>query len=104
MRKIKAEAMKMKNFRTSDLSLAAFLMTLDFPLLKTEGNGRRVAFHFPSTADEAAPGYLQGEKVSARAFSAAMRDLKSLIFSQQRGVTRMNMETKENAEYRKPSG
>ena len=71
----------MENFTTSDLSLAAFLMTLDFPLLKTEGNGRRVAFHFPSTAAEAAPGYLQGEKVSARTFSAAMRDLKSLIHS-----------------------
>jgi len=73
---------KTEHFKTSDLSLAAFLMTLDFPLLKTEGNGRRVAFHFPSTAAEAAPGYLQGNKVSARAFSAALRDLKSLIHSQ----------------------
>ena len=72
----------MQDFKTSDLSLAAFLMTLDFPLLKTEGNGRRVVFYFPSTAAEAATGYLQGEKVSARAFSAAMRDLKSLIHSQ----------------------
>mgnify|MGYP001284522462 CR=1 FL=1 len=74
----------MSNFRTSDLSTAAFLMTLEFPLLKTEVNGRRVVFHFPSKAADAAPGYLQGEKVSARAFSAAERDLKSLIHSQHR--------------------
>jgi len=82
----------MQNFKTSDLSVAAFLMTLDFPLLKTEGNGRRVVFYFPSTAAEAAPGYLRGEKVSARAFSASVRDLKSLIHSQQRSGNRMNME------------
>ena len=77
----------MENFTTSDLSLAAFLMTLDFPLLKTEGNGKRIVFYFPSTAAEAAPGYLRGEKISARAFSAAVRDLKSLIHSQQRSGT-----------------
>ncbi len=90
----------MKNFKTSDLSLAAFLMTLDFPLLKTEGNGRRVAFHFPSTAAEAAPGYLQGEKVSARAFSAALRDLKSLIHSQRNKTMKMEI---KNGKYREQS-
>ena len=95
--------MNMQNFTTSDLSLAAFLMTLDFPLLKTEGNGRRVAFHFPSTAAEAAPGYLQGEKVSARAFSAALRDLKSLIHSQQRSGNSMNIERRENNDESSPS-
>jgi len=93
----------MENFTTSDLSLAAFLMTLDFPLLKTEGNGRRVAFHFPSTAIEAAPGYLQGEKVSARTFSAALRDLKSLIHSQQRSGNSMNIERRENDDESSPS-
>ncbi len=87
----------MKNFTTSDLSLAAFLMTLDFPLLKTEGNGRRVAFHFPSTAVEAAPGYLQGEKVSARAFSAALRDLKSLIHSQRKNTMKMEMKKSDES-------
>jgi len=92
--------MKMQNFTTSDLSLAAFLMTLDFPLMKTEGNGRRVAFHFPSTAAEAAPGYLQGEKVSARAFSAALRDLKSLIHSQRNKTMKMEM---KNEDSRRPT-
>jgi len=93
----------MQNFKTSDLSVAAFLMTLDFPLLKTEGNGRRVVFHFPSTATEAAPGYLQGEKVSARAFSASVRDLKSLIHSQQRSGNSMNIERRENNDESSPT-
>ena len=88
----------MKEFTTSDLSLAAFLMTLDFPLLKTEGNSRRVVFHFPSTAAEVAPGYLQGVKVSARAFSAAVRDLKSLIHGR---ADKMKMKNRHH-EYTRP--
>ncbi len=93
----------MQDFKTSDLSLAAFLMTLDFPLLKTDGNGRRVVFYFPSTAAEAAPGYLRGEKVSARAFSASVRDLKSLIHSQQRSGNSMNIERREHNDESSPS-
>ena len=69
----------MNNFQTRDFPLAAFLVTLGFPLVETQSRGSSLIFCFPSTAADAAPRYLQGEKVPARAFYASIRDLKSLI-------------------------
>ena len=69
----------MEEFKTRDFPLAAFLITLDFPLLETQSRGTSLIFCFPSTAADAAPKYLQGEKVPARAFYASIRELKSLI-------------------------
>ena len=82
----------MHDFQTRDFPLAAFLMTVGFPLLETKPKGTSLLFCFPSTAADAAPRYLQGEKVPARAFYAAVRDLKSVIHN--RREARMNMQEK----------
>ncbi len=86
--------MKMKTFQTRDFPLAAFLMTLGFPLLGTESRGTSLLFCFPPAAADAAPGYLQGEKVPARAFYASIRDLKSLIHNRPHGAAKMNIKEK----------
>ena len=90
--------MNMNDFQTRDFPLAAFLMTLGFPLLGTESRGHNLIFCFPSTAADAAPRYLQGEKVPARAFYASIRDLKSLIHSRCTDKTKI-----KNEDYRKQS-
>jgi len=90
----------MQDFQTRDFPLAAFLMTLGFPLLGTESRGNSLLFCFPPTAADAAPRYLQGEKVPARAFYAAVRDLKSLIHSRCSSADRMKI---KNEDHRKPS-
>ena len=84
--------MNMRDFQTRDFPLAAFLMTLGFPLLGTESRGTSLLFCFPPTAADAAPRYLQGEKVPARAFYASIRDLKSLIHSRPQSAAKMNMQ------------
>ena len=71
--------MNMNDFQTRDFSLAAFLITLGFPLKETKSIGTSLLFCFPPPAADAAPRYIQGEQVSARAFYASIKDLKSLI-------------------------
>ena len=88
--------MNMHNFQTRDFPLAVFLMTLGFPLLGTESRGTSLLFCFPPTAADAAPRYVQGEKVPARAFYASIRDLKSVIHSRPQSAAKMNMQ--ENSE------
>ncbi len=85
----------MRDFQTRDFSLAAFLITLGFPLKETRSRGTSLLFCFPSTAADAAPRYLQGEKVQARAFYAAIKDLKSLIHNR-REASINDQETNEN--------
>ena len=92
--------MNMNDFQTRDFSLAAFLMTLGFPLLETQSRGRSLIFCFPPTAGDAAPRYLQGEKVPARAFYASIRDLKSLIHNRPQSAAKMKMqETNEDIKH-----
>ena len=91
--------MNMNDFQTRDFSLAAFLMTLGFPLLGTRRRGSSLIFCFPSTAADAAPGYLRGEKVSARAFYSSVKDLKSLIHSRCPSTDRMKM---KDEDYKEP--
>ncbi len=92
----------MNDFRTRDFPLAAFLMTLGFPLLGTESRGTSLLFCFPPTAADAAPRYLQGEKVPARAFYASIRDLKSVIHSRPPKAANMNMQ-ETNEDSRRPT-
>ncbi len=84
----------MNDFGTRDFPLAAFLITLGFPLLETRSRGTSLIFCFPPTAADAAPRYLQGEKVPARAFYASIRDLKSLIHNRPHSAAKMNMQEK----------
>ena len=68
------------DFETSDLSLAAFLLSRGHALLDvgTVGGGRKV-FHFPPEVHEEARAFYQNAPVPARAFANALRDLKALI-------------------------
>lgn len=85
----------MNLFRTRDFSLAAFLITLGFPLKETKSVGTSLLFCFPPDAADATPLYIQGERVSARAFYSAIKDLKSLIHNSREA--RINrQETNEN--------
>ncbi len=81
-------------FQTRDFALSAFLMTLGFPLKETKSIGSSLLFCFPPPAADAAPRYIQGEKVSARAFYASIRDLKSLIHNRPQSAAKMNMQEK----------
>ena len=87
--------MNMNDFQTRDFPLAAFLMTVGFPLLETKPKGSSLIFCFPSTAADAAPRYLRGEKVPARAFYASIRDLKSLIHNRPQSAANMKRENEE---------
>ena len=69
----------MQTFQTRDFPLAAFLITLGFPLKETKSVGTSLLFCFPPDAYDAAPLYIQGERVSARAYYSAIKDLKSII-------------------------
>ena len=69
----------MSTFQTRDFPLAAFLITLGYPLKETKCVGTSLLFCFPPPAADVAPLYIQGERVSARAYYSAIKDLKSLI-------------------------
>ena len=69
----------MPDFRTRDFPLAAFLITIGFPLKETKSVGTSLLFCFPPPAADAAPRYIQGERVSARAYYSAIKDLKTVI-------------------------
>jgi len=68
-------------YRTSDMNLAAFLLTIGRRLqgLAPENNGRRF-FVFDGGAAQEVCGYYSGAaKVTARDFAAAIRNLKTLV-------------------------
>ncbi len=73
-----------ERFGTTDLSVAAFLLSTGVPLQGIEPlNGQRKVFLFPAEGRDAAEAYYQNATVPARAFASALRDLKALAL--QRG-------------------
>jgi hypothetical protein len=68
------------DFETTDLSLAAFLLSRGHALLHVGavGGGRRT-FAFPSAVRNEAQAFYQNASVPARAFANALRDLKAMI-------------------------
>jgi hypothetical protein len=68
-------------FTTTDLQLAAYLVTLGHPLRRLDGpRGRRV-FAFGPEAEGDSFGYFQDARpVSARKLFGAHRDLKKAVF------------------------
>jgi hypothetical protein len=70
--------MKMET-KVSDLQLAAYLMALDYPLMRVEGTSGRKLFVFRGVPEEMVFTYYQGQDgISARKLFAAYRDLKGL--------------------------
>jgi hypothetical protein len=69
----------MTETKVSDLQLAAYLMTREYPLLRVEGPSGRKLFVFGEVPEEAVFVYYQGQdRVSARKLFGAYRDLKGL--------------------------
>jgi hypothetical protein len=94
--------MKMKNssFQTRDLPMAAFLVTIGYPLLAYNRIGTILFFESPEAAANDAPSYMQGAEVAAREFYASLRDLKSLIHSGQEQATNMKMKKENRIEHK----
>lgn len=68
------------DFQTSDLGLAAFLVSRGHALLGVErDHGARCTFRFPLEAREDGQAFYRNASVPARAFANALRDLKALI-------------------------
>jgi hypothetical protein len=65
--------------KVSDLQLGAYLMALDYPLLRCEGASGRKVFVFREVPEEVIFKYYQGQDcISARKLFGAYRDLKGL--------------------------
>jgi hypothetical protein len=69
----------MTETKISDLQLAAYLMALEYPLLRVEGAIGRKVFVFQEVPEAVVFAYYQGrDQVSARKLFGAYRDLKGL--------------------------
>jgi len=69
-----------REYRTADLGLAAFLVARGHPLARLDGRrGDRRVFCFDTRAEAAAPLFYRDDKVGARTFANALRDLKALV-------------------------
>jgi hypothetical protein len=65
--------------KVSDLQLAAYLMALDYPLLRVEGNHKHQVFVYEATQEVIMQYYQGRDKTSARKLLGAYRDLKGII-------------------------
>lgn len=75
-----------KEVQISDLQLAAFLLALDYPLIRTDGSPPRTEFIFAGVPDEAIFDFYQAEPlVNARKLFDAYRNLRGLLHQGQRG-------------------
>ncbi len=71
--------------RISDLQLAAFLLALDYPLVRTDGNPPRTQFVFAGVPDEVIFGFYQAKAlVNARKLFDAYRNLRGLLHQEGR--------------------
>ena len=65
--------------KTSDLHLSAFLLALDYELLRLEGSGPRREFVFAAVPEDVVVAFYSGRvPVDARKLLGALRDLKGL--------------------------
>ena len=65
--------------KISDLQLAAYLMALDYPLLRVEGDCRREVFVYAAPENVVMQYYRGTDKTSAWKLLGAYKDLKALI-------------------------
>ena len=64
----------------SDLGLSAYLLSIGYSIIRTDGPPNRRVFVFSSIPPEAIYGYYSGTvQVNPRAFLSALRDLKGLV-------------------------
>jgi hypothetical protein len=71
----------MRDFKTSDLQLASFLVTLGHPVVAVEGQRDRRHFVFRDVPEADVTAYYGGARqVRPRDLFVAYRDLKALLF------------------------
>ncbi len=68
-----------KPFVTADLNLAAFLTVRGHSMQDARSDGRQCVFTFGADVAKDATAFYLGEKIPARQFAAAQRDLKGLV-------------------------
>ncbi len=69
----------MKEYTTTELIVAAFLVARGWSVLRVESDGPIGEFIFPDGAREEAAEFFQDGQVSARKFANAIRELKSRV-------------------------
>jgi len=73
----------MRDYRTSDLPLACFLILKGFELLNLDvSNPKRVEFSFDSNALEQVEEYWGGAKIPAIRFALELRKLKTRMYEE----------------------
>ena len=73
-----------QEFQTSDLHLAAYLLTVGRPLRRMNGAGSRHTFTFANVAASDVTGFYSGAQVDARLLLSSLRDLKGLMHEARR--------------------
>ena len=63
-----------------DLSLAAYLKTRDYPLLRIDESPRGLTFVFSDVSEGALAGFFSGGSVPAKAYADNLKYLKGEIF------------------------
>jgi len=71
-------------FVTTSLDVAAFLTAIGRQLIRTQPQGRFLAFQFDSSASTDAEKYFAGASVPAKAVLEAYRELRNLIVTTER--------------------
>lgn len=71
-------------FSTSDLNVAAYLVTIGRPLLRLEGRPGQRAFVFGDVIQEDVTRFYAGVAVDARKLLGSLRDLKGLLVQEVR--------------------
>ena len=65
--------------KISDLQLAAYLIALDYPLLRVEGDYRRTIWVFEASPEVVMDYYRGANKTSARKPLNALKELKGML-------------------------
>lgn len=73
-----------QDFQTSDLHLAAYLLTIGRPLRRMNGAGNRHTFDFANVAAADVTAFYSGAQVDARLLLSSLRDLKGLMHEARR--------------------
>jgi len=71
-----------KEYKNASLSLAAYLLSRNYKLIKTEKQDQRTifVFQFTPTIEQAVAEFFTGYEVPATTFWSAIKTLKSLIY------------------------
>lgn len=66
-------------YATYDLGLASYLMCQGYTVTFEDSSPTKVRFLFPAQAEANAGEFIRGAQVSARLFSATIKDLKNVL-------------------------